>query len=93
MEDNENKSEVTDEELENELERVKNELLKKDCETVEVPVELVTLARDILDGYIRSTEELLSEKHNLEDLDETTKSLLQSIHVCVNGFNEILLSK
>lgn len=90
MEDNENKSEVTDEQLENELERIKNELLKEDCKTVEVPVELVTLARDVLDGYIRSTEELLLEKHNLEDLDKTTKSLLQSIHTCVNGFNEIL---
>ena len=93
MENNRNKSEVTDKELENELERVKNELLKEDCGTIEVPVEIVKLARDILDGYVRSTEETLSEGRHLkldEDLDETTKLLLQSIHTCVNTFNELL---
>lgn len=96
MNNNENKSEVTDKELEDELEKVKNSLLELDSEnnysgeTIEIPIELATLVRDIMEGYVKSTEEELSGRHLNTELDENSKLFLQSMHTCINAFNELL---
>lgn len=90
----ENKSEVTDKELEDELEKVKKSLLESDLEnnysgkTIRVPVELAILAKDIMEGYVKSTEETLLI--NNTEIDENSKLFLQSVHTCIDTFNELL---
>lgn len=93
----ENKSEVTDKELEDELEKVKSSLLEldsEDNETIKVPIELAKLARDILDSYLRFCDDSFKGKHfdpdKEKELNEDQKAFLEPIRACVNAFNELL---
>lgn len=93
MKNNENKSEVTIDQLENELEKVKNELLKEDCGTIEVPVEIAKLTKEILNISFDYMKNIFTGKTfglDYKEPNRDQKLLLDSAETCINVFNELL---
>lgn len=92
----ENKSEVTDKELEDELEKVKKSLLELDLEdeikTIEIPVELASMTKDILTGYLKFAEDTFTGSYFglNKEVSEDKQVFVDSIKTCVDAFNELL---